>query len=81
MRLAFIAVLAVAAALAAGLQSAGAVHNDRYCTGDDCSYHTFAQCKASAHGHGPHCRKNPRWHAPRQQTQRRSEIVRNSLAA
>jgi hypothetical protein len=32
MRLAFIAVLAVAAALAAGLQSAGAVHNDRYCT-------------------------------------------------
>jgi hypothetical protein len=32
MRLASIAVLAVAAALAAGLQPAGAIHNDRYCT-------------------------------------------------
>ena len=47
MRLAFIAVLAIAAALAAGLQPAGAVHNDRYCmqgrSAEDCSYHTRAQ--------------------------------------
>ena len=40
MRLASIAVLAVAAALAVGLQPAGAVHNDRYCARDDCSYIT-----------------------------------------
>ena len=50
MRLASIAVLAVAAALAAGLQPAGAVHNDRYCMRSDCSYHTMKQCLASAHG-------------------------------
>jgi hypothetical protein len=48
MRLASIAVLAVAAALAAGLQSAGAIHNDRYCMRSDCSYHTMKQCLASA---------------------------------
>ena len=48
MRLASIAVLAVVAALAAGLQPAGAVHNDRYCVRDDCSYHTWKQCMASA---------------------------------
>jgi hypothetical protein len=65
MRLASIAVLAVAAALAAGLQPAGAVHNDRYCVRDDCSYHTWKQCMASAHGHAPNCRKNPHWHVSR----------------
>jgi hypothetical protein len=32
MRLTLISGLTVAAALAAGLQSAGAVHNDQYCT-------------------------------------------------
>jgi len=69
MRLAFLAVLAIAAALAAGLQPAGAVHNDRYCmqgrSAEDCSYHTRAQCMASAHGLGGRCFQNPRWHAPR----------------
>ena len=48
MRLASIAVLAVAATLAGGLQPAGAVHNDRYCVRDDCSYHNWKQCMASA---------------------------------
>jgi len=70
MRLASIAVLAVAAALAAGLQPAGAVHNDRYCLrgqggGEDCSYHTRAQCAASAHGLGGRCIENPRWRTRR----------------
>ena len=69
MRLAPIALLALAAALAAGLQPAGAVHNDRYCmrgsSAMDCSYHTRAQCMASAHGLGGHCILNPRWHVPR----------------
>ena len=69
MRLVSIAVLAIAAALA-GLQPAGAVHNDRYCMrgrsgGADCSYHTWAQCRASAHGLGGHCMENPNWHKPR----------------
>src|SRR6516162_4345504 len=49
MRLTSIAVLAVAATLAAGLQPAGAVHNDRYCVQDDCNYHNWKQCMASAH--------------------------------
>jgi hypothetical protein len=65
MRVASMAVLAVAAALAAGLQPAGAVHNDRYCMRGDCSYHTWEQCMASASGHGAHYRKNPRWHGSR----------------
>ena len=65
MRLASIAVLAVAATLAGGLQPAGAVHNDRYCVREDCSYHNWKQCMASAHGHASNCRKNPRWHVPR----------------
>jgi hypothetical protein len=65
MRLASIAVLAVAAALAAGLQPAGAIHNDRYCMRSDCSYHTMKQCMASAHGLGGRCFQNPRWHGPR----------------
>jgi hypothetical protein len=56
---------AVAAALAAGLQSAGAVHNAQYCmhgaSGNDCSFHTWKQCMAAAHGHTTHCIQNPRW--------------------
>jgi hypothetical protein len=69
MRLASIAVLAVAAALAAGLQPAGAIHNDRYCmrgsSAEDCSYHTMKQCLASAHGLGGRCFENPSWRRPR----------------
>jgi hypothetical protein len=61
MRLTLIAVVAVAAALAAGLQSANAVHNARYCVRGDCSFNTLHQCRAAAHGHG-HCTTNPRWH-------------------
>jgi hypothetical protein len=65
MRLILISALAIAAALAAGLQSAGAVHNDRYCHRSDCSFHTWQQCMASARGLGGHCRQNPRWHGRR----------------
>jgi Protein of unknown function (DUF3551) len=66
-----IAALAIAAALAAGLQPADAIHNARYCMqgrsgGTDCAFHTRQQCLASAHGLGGHCIENPRWHRPRQ---------------
>jgi hypothetical protein len=66
MRLA-LTVLAVAAALAVGLQSAGAVHNARYCMRGgstlDCSYNTREQCRAAMHGHHTHtCIENPRLH-------------------
>jgi Protein of unknown function (DUF3551) len=69
MRLAVIAVLAVAAAFAAGIQSAGAIHNARFCvrgnSGLDCAFHTRAQCMATAHGHSHTCVENPRWRGRR----------------
>jgi len=68
MRLTFISVLTVAAALAAGLQSASAVHNARYCTRGStthCAFNTWDQCMASARGHHSHCVVNPRWRASR----------------
>jgi hypothetical protein len=64
MRLTLIAVVAVATALAAGLQSADAVHNARFCVRGDCSFNTWHQCRAAARGVG-HCRENPRWRARR----------------
>jgi hypothetical protein len=72
MRLAIIAVVAVAAGLAADLQSAGAVHNARWCAGNDCAFHTRDQCMATARGHTRTCRENPHWSVARQ-----SNIGRN----
>ena len=57
MRLASIAVLAVAATLAGGLQPAGAVHNDRYCVRDDCSYHNWKQMHGVRAWTCPHLQK------------------------
>jgi Protein of unknown function (DUF3551) len=45
--------------------------NSRYCTQGgrggsgvmDCSYHTWAQCQASARGLGRYCTENPNWRA------------------
>ena len=70
MRLAAIAILAIAAALAAGLQPAAAVHNARYCLqgrsgGSECAYNTMQQCRATAHGLGGHCIENLRWRGSR----------------
>jgi hypothetical protein len=65
MRLILISALAIAAALTAGLQSAGAVHNARYCLRSACSFNTWQQCTASARGVGGHCRENPRWRGRR----------------
>ena len=64
MRLILISALAIAA-LAAGLQSAGAIHNARYCLRSNCSFNTWQQCTASARGLGGHCRQNPRWNSRR----------------
>lgn len=70
MRLVLIAVLAIAAALAAGLQPADAVHNARYClrggsAGLNCAFNTREQCMATARGHRRTCIVNPRWRARR----------------
>jgi Protein of unknown function (DUF3551) len=65
MRLAVIAVVAVAAGLAADLHSAGAVHNARWCVGNDCAFQTWDQCMATARGHARTCRENPRWRVAR----------------
>ena len=95
MRSALIGLATVAAALAAGVLSGSAQEsffNKQFCAmsagGDtvspfnDCSFHTWDQCVASARGLGRWCTTNPWWHGPRQQpkTQAKSS-PRNRQAA
>ena len=83
MRLAIIGLATIAAALAAGVQSGsaqyngGSFFNEQFCAmsagGDtvtpfnDCSFHTWDQCVASARGLGRWCTTNVWWHGPRGQ--------------
>lgn len=82
MRNAMLAILAFSAAGAATLAGSGpaaAVHDYPYCieTPDsggfpnDCSYQTYAQCRASASGRQAECVVNPRFAFGRQQRGRR----------
>jgi hypothetical protein len=73
MRFLVVAIVTVAAALAANIQSSDAqisFYNKRFCTfgggshssGEpDCSYSTWEQCQASASGLGRYCSENPYW--------------------
>jgi hypothetical protein len=79
MRLALMGLVAVAAALAASVQSASAQEsffNERFCTRStsgeqtgpmDCSFRTWQQCLESACGLGRFCMENPFWRGPRQE--------------
>jgi len=73
MRLAFVGLFTVAAALAADVQSGFAQHNSRYCLINvgrgtsgmpDCSYRTLEQCRASVFGGPAYCTVNPNYAGP-----------------
>ena len=74
MRLAFVALFTLGAALAADVQSGVAQHNARFClihggrSGaiPDCSYRTLEQCRASYSGGAQYCTENPNYTGPRQ---------------
>jgi len=74
MRLAFVGLLTVAAALTAFVRPGDAQHNSRFCAisvGDegsgmpDCSFRTMEQCRATTKGLG-YCTENPSYTEPRQ---------------
>jgi hypothetical protein len=91
MRIAMIALVTIAAALAAATQSGSAQEsffNERFCTRStggnedggpvDCSFHTWQQCIASARGLGRYCTTNPWWHGPRQKPTTQDKSRRHS---
>ena len=73
MRLALIGLATIVATLAADVQASSAEESffsRRYCMrgGDDdssgipdCSFNTWEQCRATAHGLGRYCSENPYW--------------------
>ena len=74
MRLAFVGLLTVAAALTADAQSGVAQHNAAFCLINsggrgsgipDCSYRTLEQCRASILAN-QYCTENPNYSEPRQ---------------
>ena len=92
MRLAIIGLVTIAAALGVQSGSAqtgyngGSFFNEKFCAmsagGDtvtpynDCSFHTWDQCVASARGLGRWCTTNVWWHGPRQQPKAQAKSSR-----
>ena len=85
MRLVFVSAFAALLATTglAGAQTQESFFNHRFCAmsagGDtvtpfnDCSFHTWDQCIASARGLGRWCTTNVWWHGPRQQLRTRDK--------